>query len=189
MVAWGNLCGDSAGVDVLQADRAIGPGNLLHALVCLVKVVWQTHIAGGAVEVIFATANPADSTSCAVKLLLVFVVIELAVKAEVLPELEATVDAVLVHTLASLAVTALHSHNILPCECVVLLFVMTEPAAVEPVATGGHKHALPLVVLAEIAVHTICHFLGHWHLRDGGLVGHLHFLLLLLLFSQHQVLI
>ena len=71
------------------------------------KVVWQTHIAGGAVEVIFATANPgfkinfdqtfiqiwrkmwknnspADSTSCAVKLLLVFVVIELAVKAEVL---------------------------------------------------------------------------------------------------------
>ena len=79
--------------------------------------------------------SPAYAAPCAVKLLLVFVIIELAVKAEVLKikcyeekrqstkikfyhlaKSEATFFTAFIHTLAVLAVTTLNRHHILPVD-------------------------------------------------------------------------
>jgi hypothetical protein len=50
----------------------------------LVEVVGQAHVAGATVEVVLPTTNPADAAASAVKLLFVFIIVELAVEAEVL---------------------------------------------------------------------------------------------------------
>ena len=53
----------AGGVDVLLADRAVGPAHPLHALVRPLQVVGQAHVAPVAVEVVLPATNPAHKTS------------------------------------------------------------------------------------------------------------------------------
>jgi len=137
-------------MNVFLADWTVGPGHFLHTFMGILEVVGQTHVALVAVEILAPTSNPANSAAVTVELLFVLVIIELTLVTEILAEDCATLRTGLLHLLPEAAVAALDLLDVVPPEGVVLLLVVTEPAAVEAVAARRHKLALSFVMLAPI---------------------------------------
>jgi len=149
MIAGRNLTRYSGRVDVLLADRAVGPGHTLHTFVFSFQVVGEAHVTTVTVEVVTTTSDPANSTSCTMKLLFVFVIVKFAVVAEILSKLEAALDALLPDLLPLVALAALDPRDVVPLEGVLLLLVMAEPAPVQAVTAGSHKFAFSSVMLTR----------------------------------------
>lgn len=145
-------------------------------------MVGQTHVTPVTVEVILSASNPAYSTACAVELLLVLVIIQFALEAEIFPEHCSASITALLYRLPQPADTALNLCDIVSPESVILLVVVTKPASVQlTTTTRGHKLAFSLVVLAsELLVLRLCVSLplrllrGSWGVVTLSLLHHLH---------------
>jgi len=141
-------------VYILLADRTVAAGYLLHALVRPLQVVRQAHVAPVTVEIVATPSNPTYTAALAVELLLVFVVVQFALVAEILSKLEVAFAAVLCDALPLPALRALHHGHVLPLQRMILVLVVAEPAPVHPVAAGRHKFTFPFVVRAGVVFRT-----------------------------------
>jgi len=74
---------DAGCVDVLQTDRAVGARHILYALMAVLQLDRQTHVALGAVEELVPPSDTTDTTAITMILILVFIVKQLALQAGV----------------------------------------------------------------------------------------------------------
>ena len=152
MTAVWNVTGDTARVDILQADGAVRMRDILHARVPVLQLNRQAHIALGTVKESVATADPAYSAAVTVILILVFVVEQIAFEARVFAEPAVAVLASGLYRLTGVAQHAYQLRDFLSVYRVGLLFIVTKPTRVHFVATGCHELGLSFVVLAAVIV-------------------------------------
>jgi len=96
----------------------------------------QAHVAGGAVEEVLPAAYSADAAAVAVELLLVVVVEELALVAEVLAEDRLAGYALRGHGLARAADAAHHLPDVFSLQRVVLVLVVAKSTPVRLLTAG-----------------------------------------------------
>lgn len=136
-------------MQVFQAHWTHVMGYFLHAFVVVFEVDAQAQVTPVAVEEVFLATNPTESTSVAVKLLFVFIVVQSADLTEVLAKFNATKVALTepLHLLFSLA---FQTHDARHCFTIqfmgTFLFIMAYPTNVLLLATRGYQSAISVIV-------------------------------------------
>jgi len=153
------------GVDVFLTHWTVGSGDPLHTLVSSLQMIGQAHVTSVTVEIVATSTNPAYATARTVKLLLVLIIIQLAIKAKVFPKQCSTIAAILLHWLSMTTNTALNLNNIISSKCMILFFIMTKSTAVQAISTTwSHKLTFSSVMFTSIVINLIisfcffCHF-------------------------------
>lgn len=150
MVTRGDLAWFSGGVNIFLADWAIGSREIFDAPVIPFEVFGQTHVTRWTMEEVLASSDATNTTPITMELLFIFIIEELAFKAEILSKYHSTGLAILSDILARGTRGTNQFLNIFTLKDMLFHLIMAEPAAVRFLATWRVEFAVPLVVITTV---------------------------------------